>query len=406
MTAGNLQGGHLPFGEVVGLLRLRDAGGGLERNAEHQRVAVGDTAVHAAGVIGDGRHQPVAVVAAAAAFVMASAAALMVIATVAATFSVLFTMAAATVLALIVAALVLMAAAILRPDRGVHVVVLRASHPAGGKPVAEFYAADAGNGEDGMRETGFHAVPERLTEPGGDTAHDTFDDASQRIAILLRLVQGGLPFRLVSDSADFDETGVAAELNAAAGGAGDGREKQFLRDDTGGDDRERETAGEMAAAARVLEATVLEVRSVVRMAGTLDVQQGFVVLTVRVRIVENDGERSARRVAFLNAAEDVRFIRLHARSRAFRTAPAAGNVRRKVLLAERDARSQAVHNHSDLLSVRLAEDAYPEYLTECIHSLSNKSLKPGKDLATQALSSMSTGPSAPSAATLRAITMR
>ena len=279
-------------------------------------------------------------------------------------------------------------------------------HPGGGEAVAELHAADAGDGENGVREAGFHAVPEGLSEPGGDAGNDALHDAAQRIAFLLRLVQGGVPLRLVGDSADFDEAGVTAELDAAAGGAGDGREEEFLRDDAGRDDRERQAAGEMAAAARILEAAELEVRGVVRVARARDVQQGLVVLAAGVRIVEDDGERGAGRIAFVDAAENLRLIRLHARGRALRAAPAAGDVRREIRLAERNARREAVHDHADLLSVRLAEDAYSEDVAKSVHSLSNKSLKPGKDLATQAVSSISTGPSAPSAATLRAITMR
>ena len=179
-----------------------------------------------------------------------------------------------------------------------------------------------------------------------------------------------------------------------------------LRDDAGGDDRERQAAGEMAAAARILEAAVLEVRSIVRMAGTRDVQQGLVVLALRICIMKNDGERSAGRISVIDAAEDLRLIGLHARGRAFRAAPAAGDVRREIRLTEGNARREAVHDHADLLAVRFAENTYSEYVTKSVHSLSNKSLKPGNDLATQAVSSMSTGPSAPSAATLRAITIR
>ena len=48
----------------------------------------------------------------------------------------------------------------------------------------------------------------------------------------------------------------------------------------------------MAAAARVLEAAVLEIRRIVRMTGTRDVQQGLVVLAFRVRVLEDDGERA------------------------------------------------------------------------------------------------------------------
>ena len=105
-------------------------------------------------------------------------------------------------------------------------------------------------------------------------------------------------------------------------------------------------------------------------------------------------------------AQQAGFTVIRTFNRKFQDAPAAGDVRREIRLAERDARREAVHDHADLLSVRFAEDTYSEYVTKSVHSLSNKSLKPGKDLATQAVSSMSTGPSAPSAATLRAITMR
>ena len=289
---------------------------------------------------------------------------------------------------------------------GVDVIVLGTFHPGGGEAVAELHAADTGNGEEGVREAGFHAVPEGLSEPGGDAGNDALHDAAQRISFLLCLVQSGVPLRLVGDSADFDEPGVAVELDAAAGGAGYGSEKQFLSDNAGGDDRKRQTAGEMAAAARILEAAVLKVRGIVRMAGARDVQQRLVILAMGVRIVEDDSERSARRIAFIDAAEDLRLIGLHTRGRALRAAPATGDIRRKIRLAEGNARGEAVHDHADLLAVRFAEYAYSEDVAKSVHSLSNKSLKPGKDLATQAVSSMSTGPSAPSAATLRAITMR
>ena len=125
-----------------------------------------------------------------------------------------------------------------------------------------------------------------------------------------------------------------------------------------------------------------------------------------VRIVEDDSKRGAGRIAFIDAAEDLRLIGLHTRGRALRATPAAGDIRGKIRLVERNARREAVHDHADLLAVRFAEYAYSEDVAKSVHSLSNKSLKPGKDLATQAVSSMSTGPSAPSAATLRAITMR
>ena len=217
VTAGDLQGRHLALCEIVRLLGLGDTGSRLEGYAEHQRVAVGDAAVHAAGVIRGGRHQAVAVVAAAAAFMAAmlvatafvaaavttTAFVVMLFTTVAATFAFTVFVAAAFVIgAMFMAAAVSMAAA---ACGSIDIIVLGTLHPGGGKAVAEFHAADAGNGEEGVREAGFHAVPEGLTEPGGDAGNDALHDAAQRIAFLLRLVQSGVPLRRVGDSADFDE---------------------------------------------------------------------------------------------------------------------------------------------------------------------------------------------------------
>jgi hypothetical protein len=157
---------------------------------------------------------------------------------------------------------------------------------------------------------------------------------------------------------------------------------------------------------RILETAVLHVRREVRMARARDVLQFRIIAAARIRIAEYDGERSPRRIALVHAAEDVRLIGLDAGSRAFRPAPAPVDVLREVLLAQFDTRLYAVQHYADFLSVRLAEDAYPENPSECIHNLSNISKNSGNDFATQAVSSISTGPSAPSAATLRAITMR
>ena len=154
VTAGDLERCHLALGEIVRLLGLGDAGGRLESDAEHQRIAVGDAAVHAAGVIRGGRHQAVAVVAAAAAFVVAfttvaaTAFMVMLFTAVAATFAFTVVVAAAFVIgAMFVTATVTMATA---ASRSIDIVVLGTLHPGGGKAVAEFNAADAGNGEEGV----------------------------------------------------------------------------------------------------------------------------------------------------------------------------------------------------------------------------------------------------------------
>ena len=122
-------------------------------------------------------------VAAAAALMVAFAAmaaasfVVVLFATVAATFA--FTV---LVAATFVVGAVLMAAAVSMPaatGRGIDIIVFRAFHPGGGEAVAELHAADAGDGEEGVREAGFQAVPEGLSEPGGDAGNDALHDAAQ-----------------------------------------------------------------------------------------------------------------------------------------------------------------------------------------------------------------------------------
>ena len=192
----------------------------------------------------------------------------------------------------------------------------------------------------------------------------------------------------------------------AVGLFGDGLGQDFLGDDTGRDDGQRKPAGEMAAAPRILEAAVLHVRREVRMARARNVPEFRIIAAARIRIAENDGKRSSRRAALVHTAENVRLIGLDTGSRTFGPAPAPVDILREVLLAQFDTRLYAVQRNADFRSVRFAEDAYPENPSECIHNLSNISKNSGNDFATQAVSSISTGPSAPNEATLRAITMR
>ena len=127
-----------------------DTGRGLEGHTEHQRVAVGNAAVHAAGMVGHrglGMFMTAAAVVLAAVFVLAMALALM-------PFLMAFAMAAVVLLTFFV--VVPAAALVLREG----VVVLAALHAGSGKAVSELNATDAGDGEYGMGNQGFHAVPE------------------------------------------------------------------------------------------------------------------------------------------------------------------------------------------------------------------------------------------------------
>ena len=136
-----------------------DAGGRLERHAEHKRVAVGNAAVHAAGVVGKGRLY--ALVAAAAVVVLAVAMTTLML------FAVL--MVAVVFLALTVAALVLREG----------VVVLGAAHGGGFEAVAELDAADAGDREDSVGNFSLYAIPERFSHADGKALRNTLNNATK-----------------------------------------------------------------------------------------------------------------------------------------------------------------------------------------------------------------------------------
>ena len=111
-------------------------------------------------------------------------------------------------------------------------------------------------------------------------------------------------------------------------------------------------------------------------------------------------------MAFKYAGDNFRHIGFHPGGGARCAGPAAGQIGLEIFRSKRQTGLYAVHHNAHIRAVGLAEDAYSEFVTKCIHSWSNNSLNVGKDLATQGVSSISTGLFAPRAATFRAITMR
>ena len=121
MPPRNLQRGNLPFGEIVGVLCLPDAGCRLERHTENDRIAVGDAAVDAARTVSR-------------------------------------------------------TAAVMCTDR---VIVLRASHPGGSESVTEFNASHSRYGKYGMGNQRLDRSEKRLAQSDRQMSDRALHDAAQ-----------------------------------------------------------------------------------------------------------------------------------------------------------------------------------------------------------------------------------
>ena len=180
----------------------------------------------------------------------------------------------------------------------------------------------------------------------------------------------------------------------------------FLGHDTSRDKSEGQPAGEMAAAPGVVEALVLDGSGIVGMARTRMRPEGGIIHAAGIGIAETDGQRGAGGMALENAADDFGKVRFVAGSRPRSPGTATGQIRLKIRLGKGKAGSDTVQDDPDPFPVRLAEKADAQFASKRIHNCSKMSLNSGNDFATQALSSISIAPSAPSEATLRAITIR
>ena len=129
-----------------------------------------------------------------------------------------------------------------------------------------------------------------------------------------------------------------------------------------------------------------------------------------------------------DAAYDCRPVGFYARSRTLCPALSAKDILFEILLAEFQTSRNAVQNDSDEFPVGFSEDAYSEFSAYRVHIFEiyffivcctymlrlsfssavcrNISWNCGKDFATHSSSSISIAPSAPRAATFRAITIR
>ena len=180
----------------------------------------------------------------------------------------------------------------------------------------------------------------------------------------------------------------------------------LLGDDAGCNYSQGEPAAEMAAAAGVIVSAILEICREVCVTGPGVLAEILIVFRARVVVSENDSQGCTGSVSFINACENLWSIGLQTGGCTGPARLTAENIVIKVFFTERNSGKYAVHCYSDDGAVGLAEDADFEVVAKSIHSLSNNSLNVGNDFATQAVSSIVTGLSAPREATLRAMTMR
>ena len=71
--------------------------------------------------------------------------------------------------------------------------MFRTLHAGCCKSITEFYASHARDGENSMCNERLHAVPERFTITWVDIRYCTFDDRSETVSLLDRLVKSLLP---------------------------------------------------------------------------------------------------------------------------------------------------------------------------------------------------------------------
>ena len=248
----------------------------------------------------------------------------------------------------------LVAAVVLREG----VVVLGTFHPRRCESVAEFDAANAGNGENRMGDTRLDTVPERFAEADRKALDRALDDAAERVAVRLGHGQRRRPLGRIRKTADFDEVGM------------DTREmEQFPGDNASRHDGYRHPSAERPAAAGVVEAAELEAGREVGMAGTGILAEGFVILTAGILIIEKDGQGGTGRAALVDAADDVRNIGFLPGGSAPGTCFAALQVLREIFWGQGHAGKHAVNGHADGRAVGCTENRDAEFVSESIHLL-------------------------------------
>ena len=173
----------------------------------------------------------------------------------------------------------------------------------------------------------------------------------------------------------------------------------------------------MSSSTRIIEIQPLDTGSIVCMSRTRHIVKQLIITGFGVLIPENYSQWSTGSISVENTAQYLRLISLDSRRGSLRSALTAQNILGEIFFLKRDSGLNAVQHHAYPISVRFSEYRNPEFSTERIHLISNylsylliifpkSSKNVGNDLVTQSVSSMTIGLSAPSSATLSAITIR
>ena len=288
--------------------------------------------------------------------------------------------------------------------------MLRALHVRRGETVPELYSPHSRYREYGVGNERLDRIEERLSQSDRNAVYTAFDHSAHRVPLPQGGVQHVVPDLLVTQASVIGPAGEGfgpAYTANADHGCVWAYSEHLLGDSAGRDYREGDSSGEMASASRVIEVVPFDGRASVGVSGAGDVPEEAVVARAGVGVSENDGQRRSGSMSFEHSAEYLRLVRLYPRGGAFLSALPAEYVRHEIFFAQRYAGSHTVHHHAYGIAVGLSEYGDPELSSECVHraNLLNVSIKSGNDLATQAVSSMFTGPSAPREATIRAITI-
>ena len=158
MPAGDGKFIHLTLCKIECLLRLPYAGGRLEGYPEHDRIAVGDAAVHSAGPVLGRMHAE-------------------------------------------------MQADIAAFDIVERVIVLRTLHSGRLESISEFYATDSRDGEDGVGNQGLDRVEKRLAKAYRKAGGGALDHAAERVSRCGGFLEHFVPALLVRAASYADQFG-------------------------------------------------------------------------------------------------------------------------------------------------------------------------------------------------------
>ena len=278
-------------------------------------------------------------------------------------------------------------------------------HPGSGETVPEFDAPYTRDGEDCVGNQTLHGIPEGFSETYEQilALDGALHYSSQGITFGYGLLELFLYLRVIlrvgrqlrNDSAHLYELGGNAHIL-----------QHLLGYIAGCHYGQGDAAGEMPAAAIVLEIEILHCRSQVGVTRTGSGQQLAVVLRTSIVVEEHYGKGSACGHSVQHSAHQAGTVLLHTGRGSQPSRFAAGYFLHHLLFRNLQARKHSVYGASYHRSVGLPEDGDPENPAETVHSCSNIWLNSGNDLETQSSSSMTRGESAASEATFRAISIR